>query len=68
MTSELCLQILVVGNSRPVEGQANDTQTRQCWEKATIHHPAAVGNFSLPKEMGGHRGKISVVDIVFLFF
>ena len=32
---------------------------------SNIHRPAPVQNFSLPKKMGGHRGKISVVDMVF---
>ena len=36
------------------------------WEKESIHRPAPVQNFSLPKKNGGHRGKISVVDMVFL--
>ena len=33
----------------------------------TIHHPAPVTNFSLKKKRG-HRGKISVVDMVSLVF
>ena len=37
-------------------------------EKESIHRPAPVQNFSLPKKNGGHRGKISVVDMVFLVF
>ena len=36
-------------------------------KKESIHHPAPVQNFSLPKKRG-HRGKISVVDMVFLVF
>ena len=39
-----------------------------CWEKETIHRPAPVQNFSLQKENGVHRGKISVVDMVFIGF
>ena len=38
------------------------------WEKESIRRPAPVQNFSLPKENEGHRGKISVVDMVFLVF
>ena len=37
-------------------------------KKETIHRPAPVQNFSLQKEEGAHRGKISVVDMVFLVF
>ena len=41
----------------------------KCWEKEAIHHSAPVRNFSLPKrKKGGHRGKISVVAMVFLVF
>ena len=36
--------------------------------KESIHCPAPVRNFSLPKKKGGHRGKISVVDMSFLVF
>ena len=38
------------------------------WEKESIHHPAPVQNFSLTEKKGGHRRKISVVDMVFLVF
>ena len=38
------------------------------WEKESIHRPAPVRNFFLPKKNGGHRGKISVVDMAFLVF
>ena len=38
------------------------------WEKESIHRPAPVQNFSLPEKNGGNRGKISVVDMVFLVF
>ena len=37
-------------------------------EKESIRRPAPVRNFSLPKEKGGHRGKISVVDMLFQDF
>ena len=34
----------------------------------TIHNPAPVRNLSSPKKMGGHRGRISVIKMVFLVF
>ena len=37
-------------------------------KKKSIHRPAPVQNFSLQKKNGVHRGKISVVDMVFLVF
>ena len=38
------------------------------WEKESMHRPAPVKNFLLPQKNGGHRGKISVVDMAFLVF
>ena len=35
------------------------------WEKESVHRPAPVRNFSFCRKNGGHRGKISVVDMVF---
>ena len=37
------------------------------WEKESIHRPAPVRNFFkfIGRQNGGHRGKISVVDMVF---
>ena len=41
----------------------------QCfWEKESIHRPAPVQNFSLPKKMGATEESFSVVDMVFLVF
>ena len=39
----------------------------ECREKESIHRPAPVRNF-LCRKNGGHRGKILVVDMVFLVF
>ena len=38
------------------------------WEKESIHRPAPVQNLSLPKTKGGHRRKISVVEMACLVF
>ena len=40
----------------------------QFWEKESIHRPAPVQNFFFAEKNGGHRGKISVVHMVFLVF
>ena len=37
-------------------------------KKESIHRPAPVQNSSLQRKNGVHRGKISVVDMVFLVF
>ena len=57
---------------RESQKKSQRSVTRLCvahsfWEKESIHRPAAVMNVSLPKN-GGDRGKILVVDMVFLVF